>query len=56
MFDSDTAEDDFDGFSAQEGDRRRSMNFPGRLLSSFFYQQKKSICSMYLFMLPYAFN
>ena len=35
-FNSDTEEDDFHGFSAQEeGEEKRSMTFPGRLLSFF---------------------
>ena len=38
LFNSDTEDDDFHGFSAQEeGEEKRSMTFPGRLQSFFFF-------------------
>ena len=65
LFNSDTEEDDFDGFSAQEEDEEGDQwhFLVGYCFSVFFLPAvlqalfgKKSICSMYLFMLPYAFN
>ena len=42
LFNLDTEEDDFDGFSAQEDDER-GYQFPGRLLSFFFFNQPVKI-------------